>query len=148
MKTLFIICALGVIPVVLHFGIIGVIPYICCVAPLCYGVMWCVKQYLHAQTLKAYGNYTENIYVYSLHEQDNTVRKRAQHERTMLDTAGNRLGVEVVAIYYQDAEYRNETWEQFEQRRDETILQDKQKRALHIKHKDPDFFTTHFLLQE
>lgn len=104
--------------------------------------------YEHTQLLKAYARMLENIYVFSEHENDRTVRTRAEMERTLLRESGNRANCTVHTLYYQDAGHTCETWEEFEARVLEFIKTDREKRLSYINSLDRSFFETEILGQE
>lgn len=101
----------------------------------------------HLFEVRRHRRQIDNIYVSSLYENDRTVLKRAQHHEKFLKLAGNYVdekgkrhgnGVKVVKIIFRDSmagKYREapaETWEEFEERRDLIIRQDRIKRHLEI----------------
>lgn len=102
----------------------------------------------HKQELKRYAIQRENFYVSSLYPGDRSVHNRADYHRDMLEESGNQLGVKVHEIYFRDASFESETWEEFEKRRDSFILEDTKKRHIKINSQDRDWFKLHILNQE
>lgn len=62
--------------------------------------------------LKWYGEQYENIYVYSLHPDDDTLIERKREHEEWLQRASNKLGVQVRIIVFRDHLHPNESWEE------------------------------------
>lgn len=67
-------------------------------------------------TLSEWGKMIDNVYISSQHENDQYVEQRARDAEELLRVSGNQTQVKVLRFFFQDAEYRNETWEEFTQR--------------------------------
>lgn len=115
---------------------------------VCWGVMAILQRMQHVKNMVYYANHIENIYVWSSDENDITVRQRAAHERTMLNTANNQLNVTVHELYFRDVGFTNETWEQFQERVAQFIAEDREKRHKFINSKGREFFVTYILEQQ
>ncbi|MEZ5044109.1 MAG: hypothetical protein R2828_29720 [Saprospiraceae bacterium] len=102
----------------------------------------------HKQKLKKYAVQRENIYVYSLYPGDRSVYERAGVHRSLLKESSNQLGVIVHEIYFRDAGFEDEKWEDFPERRDTFILEDTKRRHLKLNSQDRDWFKIHILNQE
>lgn len=121
-----------------------------CVA-LCLAV-WVVGETLrlrreHIQELKRYATQTDNEYVYSEYVGDPTVRQRADQARALIEESGNQTNIQVIEIYANAGAYVNESWEDFEARREAIIAEDKKKRHTFLESKHRDFYLTHTLKQ-
>lgn len=101
----------------------------------------------HVATLRYYANHTENIYIYSEHADDHTVRIRANNARELLLESGNKLNVKVLEIYFGIGEHCNETWEEFTTRRDSIIRTDRQSRHEWLLRQSDAFYKTYVLKQ-
>lgn len=106
-----------------------------------------VELWFYNQTLKRYARKKNNIYVYSEHPHDKTVYLRAKAHRKLLQESGNKLDVNVYEIYYRDAVNPDESWEQYEYRRDEFIRNDRYNRHQHLNSAQRSWYVRHMLEQ-
>lgn len=67
----------------------------------------------------------ENIYVCQQSETDKKVMVRAEEHQRLILLSGNEMGIEVKTIFFQDAANCNETWEEYIDRRDAFIANDR-----------------------
>lgn len=102
----------------------------------------------HKQELKRYAVQRENFYEASLYPGDRSVHKRAEYHRKLLEESSNQLGVIVHEIYFRDAGFEDEKWEDFPGRRDQFILDDTRKRHLKINSQDREWYKLYILNQE
>lgn len=106
-------------------------------------LIWVGKEYKkanHVLKLKQYAVQVENIYEFSLHENDKEVYKRAEEHRKYLKLSKNKLDVEVQEIYFRDGEHINETWEEFQQRKDFFIRNDRSIRHSKLKKANNEWY--------
>lgn len=75
--------------------------------------------------LRQYGRQFENIYECSESPDDNRVYIRAWWHRKWLQWSGNKMDVTVHEIPYQYAEYCNENWEEYQDRKQAFIQNDR-----------------------
>ena len=85
----------------------------------------------------------EDIIICSQFPGDREVRKRADHHRIMLKASANPTGVEVYEMYFGDAEFANETWEEFEWRCDLFRKERRRKRHIYLNERHRDLYLKH-----
>lgn len=112
--------------------------------------------------LDKYARQSENIYVWSANEYDRNVRKRANLQRALLEESGcteawKSRGLRppvVVEIFFADGENVNETWEEFQERKEKVIQEDRKRRHIFLnslpdtdKDKSREWYITEILRQ-
>lgn len=98
------------------------------------------KRYRYIRKLKDYAERIDNIYVLSEKPGDRTVAQRTIAEKEMLEKSGNKRGVRIVQILFQDGEFVNETWEEYQERAKEEIAEDRKSRHAKLKKEDPEWY--------
>jgi hypothetical protein len=133
--------------VCMFWGIVGVFA---CVLPVfafvCF-VSWILARVQHVLLLREYANMTENIYVQALFEFDPSIRSRAAHHRKLLIESGNNTGIVVHELYFGYGEHCNENFEQYQQRVEAFVADDRVKRHKALC-KFQDFYLKHTLKQQ
>ncbi len=89
-----------------------------------------ISWYLELKELDRYAKQYENIYEYSQDPYDREVFKRAEYHRKRLKESKNIVDPPVVVyeLYFRDFDHLNESWEEFEQRVEDFIQKDREKR--------------------
>lgn len=101
----------------------------------------------HIALLKEYAVRVDNIYVYSLYEDDRTVVQRAKIEAQLLWESGNKTDIAIHKIIFRDG-LPHETWEEFEARLDSFIKADAIARHKELKQRGGvEFYEAHALNQ-
>lgn len=138
-----LLCALAAV----FYGIIGaflcVVPAFVCV----HLINTIVTRFKHVLLLQEYANMTENIYVVAVFEFDPTIKTRAQQHRKLLHESGNNTGIVVHELYFGYAEHCNEDFEEYQQRVQAFIAEDRIKRHKQLS-KHQDFYLKHTLKQQ
>lgn len=98
------------------------------------------RRYQTVKKLKEYGRRIENIYVLSLRPGDRSVMRRVAKERDWLERSGNRLGVQVIPIFFKDAENVTESWEEFQERAEMEIADDRRRRHTSFSETDRSWY--------
>lgn len=78
--------------------------------------------------LKKYGSMFENIYEYQKAPTDKQVLLRVEKHKKWLRLSKNKMNVQVRMGFFRDSRNPNESWEEYELRRDEEIAEDRKKR--------------------
>jgi aromatic ring-opening dioxygenase catalytic subunit (LigB family) len=113
-----------------------------------YPVATYLKKWLYIQKLARYARQTENIYEASLYKRDKEVHKRAQEHRKLLIASGNKLSVKVLEFYFRDAEHLQETWEEFEERVEKAMEEDRASRHKVLNGKSRNWYLHYVLRQD
>lgn len=124
----------------------------------CAAVVFLVKTHVEAirfrnAELSRFAKQIENIYICheNANERDETIAMRAAYAEQMLAESGNqihkRLPVKVHKIYFRAGEFVNESWTDYELRRDAFIAEDKRKRHIMLEKLDPRWYEKYVLNQ-
>lgn len=95
------------------------------------GTIWYFRIYLRAK-IRKYGRRLENIYEWQRSPLDKEVILRAEDHRKWILLSGNKMGVRVLTIIFQDAHNPSETWEEYLDRVSATIANDRALRHTEI----------------
>ncbi len=110
------------------------------VAALIITTIWviaCVVLYLrlnYRRKLRHYGKRLENIYEWQQSPTDKRVVVRAQEHEAWIKLSGNKMGIRVITLFFQDAHNPSETWEEYTDRVVATIANDRTLRHQEIEH--------------
>jgi hypothetical protein len=91
-------------------------------------VITCVAVYLrlnYRRKLRHYGKRLENIYEWQQSPTDKRVVVRAQEHEEWVKLSGNKMGIRVITLFFQDAHNPSETWEEYTDRVAATIANDR-----------------------
>lgn len=88
------------------------------------GMTWYFKVYLRTK-IKRYGRRLENFYEWQRTPTDKEVILRAEEHRKWIQLSGNKMGVKVLTIIFQDAHNPSETWTEYLDRVSATIANDR-----------------------
>lgn len=132
MKIYFLITGITAAVLSLVGGVVLALPVLVAALLGLYPLHRFLARRAYLQELKRYAEQIDNIYIYSEHEGDGTVRLRAEYAEKMLREAKNQQKVMVYRIYFGAGEHVNETWEEFEERLEAFIKEDKKKRHIEL----------------
>jgi hypothetical protein len=147
-KLYFLLAALVAFIATTQGGINASFPAVLAFSVIYYPVATYLKKWLYIQKLARYARQTENIYEASLYKRDKEVHKRAQEHRKLLIASGNKLSVKVLEFYFRDAEHLQETWEEFEERVEKAMEEDRASRHKVLNGKSRNWYLHYVLRQD
>lgn len=126
-----------------EFGIMG----LAAGAVISFGAMYFatinIKAWIERARLECYGSRLENIYEVSHWPKDNQVYQRAQMHREWLEKSGNQNNVMVHELIFREGEFVNETIEQYQERVQLFIQDDRARRHRFFRDADRVLYLKH-----